>query len=167
MDVAQTGWTTYICASLVLCIFCVYIYAIFYVFHCSVIYIFLTKRALKKEKEQNLLDEELDIEDGIALETNENREYWLDKVNDHLEQLLEKSNMDNQPLRHITHHYQTKNMICNIKLKQLKNKLKETLKDKKDRNNLEMLVEESMRAWNNSFFTSWPILKVFWEFLFF
>ena len=42
VDIAQTGRTTYICVSLVLCIFCVYISAIFYVFHCSVIYNFLT-----------------------------------------------------------------------------------------------------------------------------
>lgn len=37
-------------------------------------------------------------------------------------------------------------MICNINLKQLKNKLKETLKDKNERDNLEMLVE----AWRFS-----------------
>lgn len=42
VDVAQTGWTAYICVSLVLCIFCVYISAIFYVFHCYVIYNILT-----------------------------------------------------------------------------------------------------------------------------
>jgi len=46
----------------------------------------------------------------------------------------------------MAHHYQTRNMICNIKLKQLKNKLKETLKDKNERDNLEILAEESMRA---------------------
>ena len=43
VDVGQTGWTTYICVSLVLCILCVYISIIFYVFHCSVIYNFLTE----------------------------------------------------------------------------------------------------------------------------
>lgn len=73
-------------------------------------------------------------------------EYWLDKVNDHLENLLEKSNRDNQLPRHMAHHYQTRNMICSIKVKQLKNKLKETLKDQNEKSNLEMLAEESMRA---------------------
>jgi len=42
VDVAQTGSTMYICVSLVLCVFYVFISVIFYVFHCSVIYNFLT-----------------------------------------------------------------------------------------------------------------------------
>jgi len=50
---------------------------------------------LKEEKEHNLLDENLDMEDRIALEINEDRKYWLSKVNGHLEQLLDKSNRDN------------------------------------------------------------------------
>lgn len=53
------------------------------------------KRALRKEKDQNLLDEDLDIEDIIALEINEDREYWLGKVNGHLYNLIEKDNRDN------------------------------------------------------------------------
>jgi len=104
------------------------------------------KKALKEEKGHNLLDEDLDIEDRIALKINEDRQYWLSKVNDQLEQLLDKANRDNQPLRHMAHHYQTSNIICNIKLKQLKNKLKETLKNKNERDNLEILAEVSMRA---------------------
>jgi len=45
VDIAQIGWTAYICVSLVLCMFfCVYIFAIFYVFHFSIIYNFLTPR---------------------------------------------------------------------------------------------------------------------------
>jgi len=43
VDVAQTRWTAYIYVSLVLC---VYISTIFYVFHCSVIYNFLTQIVL-------------------------------------------------------------------------------------------------------------------------
>jgi len=39
VDVAQIRWTTYICVSLVLC---VYISTIFYVFHWSLMYSFLT-----------------------------------------------------------------------------------------------------------------------------
>ena len=72
---------------------------------------------MKEEKGHNLLDEDLDMEERIALEINEDREYWLDKVNDHLENILEKANKDNHLLRHMAHHYQTRNMICNIKLK--------------------------------------------------
>lgn len=39
------------------------------------------KRALQKEKDQNLLDEDLSIEYRIAMEINEDMEYWLGKVN--------------------------------------------------------------------------------------
>ena len=42
------------------------------------------KKALKDDKEHNLLDEDLDMEDKIALEIDEDRKYWLDKLNDHL-----------------------------------------------------------------------------------
>ena len=93
-----------------------------------------------------MLDEDLDMEDIISLEINKDREYLLDKVNEHLEMILEKGNRDNQLLRHMAHHYQTKNMICNVKLKWLENKLKETLKDKNERDNLEMFAEASTRA---------------------
>jgi len=109
------------------------------------------KKALKEEKGHNLLDEDLDMDDKISLEINEDREYWIDKVKKHLEKLLDEENGDNRLLRHMADHYQIKNMICNIMLKQLKNKLKETLKDKNERDNLEILVEASMRALNTSF----------------
>ena len=62
-----------------------------------------------------------------------------------MEKILEKENRDNQLLRHMAHHYQAQNMIANVKVKQLENKLKEAKKDQKDEGNLEMLVEESMK----------------------
>jgi len=92
-----------------------------------------------------LLNEDLDLEERIALEVHHDKEYWLNRVNEHLEKLLEKENRDNQKLRHMAHHYQAQNMIANVKVKQLKNKLKETKKEQKDEGNLEMLVEASMK----------------------
>ncbi len=62
-----------------------------------------------------------------------------------MEKLLEKENRDNQLLRHIAHHCQAQNMIANVKVKQLENKLKEAKKDQKDEGKLEMLAEESMK----------------------
>lgn len=103
------------------------------------------KKALQEEQEQILLNEDLDLEDWIALEVNQDKEYWLNRVNEHLEKLLEKENMDNQLLRHMDHHYQAQNMIANVKLKQLENKLKEAKKDPKDEGNLEMLAKASMK----------------------
>jgi len=66
-------------------------------------------------------------------------------VNEHLENLLEEANKDNQMLRHMAHHYQAQNMIANVKVKQLKNNLNETQKDQKDEGNLEMFAEASMK----------------------
>ena len=63
------------------------------------------KKALQEEEEHILLNEEIDLEDKIALEVNRDKEYWLNRVNDHLEKLLEKENRDNQLLRHMAQHY--------------------------------------------------------------
>ena len=38
------------------------------------------QRALQKEREQNPLVEELTFEERIAMEINENREFWVEKV---------------------------------------------------------------------------------------
>jgi len=75
------------------------------------------RKALKEEKKHILLDEELELEDRIALEINEDKEYWIDRVNNHLEKLMDKANRDNQLLRYMAHHYQARNMICTVGVK--------------------------------------------------
>ena len=45
----------------------------------------------------------------------------------------------------MANHYQAQNMIANVKVKQLKNKLKEEKKDQNDEENLEILAEVSMK----------------------
>ena len=100
---------------------------------------------MQEEKEHILLNENLDLEDRIALEVHHDKEFWLNRVNEHLDKLLEKENKDNQFLRHMAHHYQAQNMIANVKVKQLENKLKEAKKDQKDERNLGMLAKGSMK----------------------
>lgn len=104
------------------------------------------KKALQEEQEHILLNEDLDLEDRISLEVHKEKEYWLNRVNEHLEKILRKENRDNQMLRHMVHHYQAQNMIANVKVKQLENKLKEAKKDEKDKGNLEMLAKASMKV---------------------
>lgn len=111
------------------------------------------KKALQKERNQNLLVKHLISEDKITMKINEDGEYWIYKVNGHLDKLLDKANMDSQMLRHMAHHYQTRNKICNIKVKQMKNRLKETLKGKGEMENMDMLVEASMIEYYTSFGT--------------
>ena len=71
--------------------------------------------------------EELTFEERIAVEINEDKEFWLDKANFHLEKLLDKANMDNKLQKKMEIHYYTRNQVAKVKIKQLKDKLKETL----------------------------------------
>ena len=57
-------------------------------------------------------------------EIEEDRETWIDKVNFHLEKLLQKANGDNQIIRHMARHYSTWNKSFNIRVKQMKTRLK-------------------------------------------
>ena len=82
----------------------------------------------------------------ISKEIDEDREYWLGRVNNHLEKLLHKANRDNKMMRHMAHHYYTINKVCNIKYKEMQNKLKETLIIKKKRGKLYLLVDASLIA---------------------
>ena len=96
---------------------------------------------MQEEKEHILLNENLDLEDRISLEVHQEKEYWLNKVNEHLEKLLGKENMHNHLLKHMVHHYQAQNMIAKVKVEQFENKLREAKKDPKDEGNIEMLPE--------------------------
>jgi len=40
--------------------------------------------------------EELTFEETIAMDINEDREFWLKKVNFHLDKLIDKANRDNK-----------------------------------------------------------------------
>jgi len=99
------------------------------------------KKALQEEQEQIVLNEDLDLEDSIPLEVHQDKEYWLNRVNEHLDKLLDKENRDSRLLKHMAHHYQAQNMIVNVKVKQPENKLKEAKKYQKDEGNLDMLAE--------------------------
>ena len=80
------------------------------------------------------------------MEMNENREVWLDRVNIYLENLLQKPNKENNVLRHMADHYHTRNNICNVKVKQLQDKLKETLIIQKGKGELDLLFDASLVA---------------------
>ena len=80
----------------------------------------------------------------LEKEIEEDRETWLDRVNFHLEKLLQRANGDNQTIRHMAHHYRTQNKICNIRVKQMKTRLKQELKGKKEGDRLRLLAEASL-----------------------
>jgi len=80
----------------------------------------------------------------LEKEIEEDRETWLDRVNSHLEKLLQKANRDNQIIRHMARHYRTQNKICNIRVKQMKSRLKQALKSKREGDRLRFLAEASL-----------------------
>ena len=78
---------------------------------------------------------------------DEDREYVLEKVNVHLEQLVEKANREKVMLRHMTHHYMARNMSSKARIKSLKAKLRKVTKRqtwKKEQDQLRILVEASL-----------------------
>ena len=99
------------------------------------------KIALEKEKQEA---QSLSFDQNLAKEIEYNREVWLERVKIHLDKLLMKANRDNNILRHMAHHYQTQNKICNIKVKQMKDKLRKIWKGKKGGDKLKILFDASL-----------------------
>ena len=62
---------------------------------------------------------------------DEDREYLLEKVNVHLEHLLEKANREKAMLRRMTHHYMARNMSSKARIRSLKAKLRKVTKRQK------------------------------------
>jgi len=81
---------------------------------------------------------------SLEQEIENDREAWLERVNIHLEKLLEKANKEKRILCHMAYHYLTRNKICNARTKRLKAKLKRALRAKKEHDKLKILVEASL-----------------------
>lgn len=81
---------------------------------------------------------------SLEQEIEDDRESWLERVNTHLEKILEKSNKEKKILCHMAYHYLTWNKICKTRVKRLKAMLKRDLKSKKEQDKLKILVEASL-----------------------
>lgn len=75
------------------------------------------RKALQREREQKPPMGELTFEEMVAMEINEDKEFWIDKVNCHLENLLEKANRDNKLQNKMAIHYYTRNQVAKVKIK--------------------------------------------------
>jgi len=73
----------------------------------------LMKLQMIKENRQKAKEENVKLT-YIEQEIENDRETWLERVNIHLQGLIEKANMDKKILRHMAYHYMTHNKICNI-----------------------------------------------------
>jgi len=68
----------------------------------------------------------------LEQEINEDREANLERVNMHLERLLDKADKDLSLLRHMAFHYTARNMSAKAQIKSLEAKLRKTTKKEKE-----------------------------------
>jgi len=84
---------------------------------------------------------------SLEQEINEDREANLERVNMHLERLLDKADKDLALLRHMALHYSARNMSTKARIKSLKVKLNKATresKEAKEKDQLRILVEASL-----------------------
>ena len=80
----------------------------------------------------------------IEQEIEQDKETWLERVDLHLEGLIEKANRDKKILRHMPYHDMIRNKIFNMRIRKLKARLRRALKGKKEQDILKMLAEASL-----------------------
>ena len=68
---------------------------------------------------------------SIEQEIEADHKSWLERVNIHLENLLEKAKKEKNMLRHMANHYWARNHVCKARIKILKAKLKKASKRRK------------------------------------
>ena len=79
----------------------------------------------------------------IEREIEADRENWLERVNIHLDKLLEKENKEKKMLRHMNKHYWARTHACKAKIKILKARLRMALKHRKRHDRLQILAKDS------------------------
>jgi len=81
---------------------------------------------------------------SLEQEIEDDKESWLERVNIHLQKMLEKANKEKKMLCHMAYHYLTRNKICKTRVKRLKAKLRRALRAKKEHDKLKILAEASL-----------------------
>ena len=81
---------------------------------------------------------------SLEQEINADRESQLERVNIHLERKLEKAINEKNMLRNLSHHYLSRNLLFQARIRNLKAKLKRASKRKKEDEVLKILAEASL-----------------------
>jgi len=76
---------------------------------------------------------------SLEQEINEDQEANLERVNMHLEMLLDKAEKDHALVRHMAFYYMARNKVCKARIKNLKAKLRKAIKKKKRQRELDQL----------------------------
>jgi len=86
---------------------------------------------------------------SLEEEIEADQESWLERVNIHLEKMLDKANKEKKMLCHMAYHYLARNKICKTRINNLKAKLKRALRAKKEQDKLKIFVEASLAQQSN------------------
>ena len=86
---------------------------------------------------------------SLEQENEADRESWLERVNIHLEKMLDKANKEKKVFCHMAYHYLARNKICKTRINSLKAKLKRSLRAKKEQDKLKILAEASLAQQSN------------------
>jgi len=81
---------------------------------------------------------------SLEQEINLDRESWLERVNIHLERKLEKAINEKNMFRNLSYHYLSWNLVCQVRIRSLKAKLKRASRRQKEDEGLHILVEASL-----------------------
>jgi len=86
---------------------------------------------------------------SIEKEIEANRESWLERVNIHLEKMIDKANKEKKMMHYMAYHYLARNRICKTRINVLKAKLKRALRAKKEQDKLKILGGASLAQKRN------------------
>ena len=88
---------------------------------------------------------------SLEQEINEDRESNLERINMHLERLLDKADKDHAFLRHMAFHYMARNKVWKARMRNLKAKLRKAIKKQKrqrELDHLQILAKASLAEHN-------------------
>ena len=78
---------------------------------------------------------------SLEQEVNADRESWLERVNVQLERKMKKAINENNMLRNLSYHYLSRNLVCQVRIRNLKAKVKRVSTRQKEDEGLKILAE--------------------------
>ena len=86
---------------------------------------------------------------SLEQEIEADRENWLERVNMHLEKLLDKAKKEKNMLRHMANHNWARNHVCKARIRILKAKLKKASRRRKNHDKLQIFAKASLAQYSS------------------
>ncbi len=107
---------------------------------------------LQNIREDRLTAQQRGIEfTSLEQQVMDHREYVLERVNMHLDNMLNKAEKDNTLLKHLARHYRARNLSLRARIRSLNAKLRKATKREKrekEQDRLRILAEASLNQQN-------------------